>query len=501
MKLRPYQKKCLEIIKTKKPGSYLIQMATGLGKTVVFSQLEDIFPGRILIISHREELVYQPGKYFKSSFGIEQGKCISNGERIISATNKSLFKRLDKFSKDDFEIIITDECHHSPSKTYRAIYDYFNFKYHFGFSATPNRGDQIRLDDIFEEIIFERPLKWGILNKYLCGIECKAINIGYDLKNVKSADGDYQQKSLIQAVNIDSANEAIAEIYHKYSKGQTLIFCTSIDHCHKLNDYILEAKVIDSKSDINRKQLIQDFKDQKFKCLINCLIFTEGTDVSCIQTIIIARPTKNASLYTQMVGRGLRLDKSKEKLLLIDCVGSHINDLCISPILFGLNVHDTNLNINEIKGDLFDLSNLIMEKINDPRTWIKNIRNIQLFKKKFGYDLHNVNYFLNADGSFILSFPNFYKKIPSPDKLGYIDTLNGKMKLQEVFDIMYNYLIKNRYNQIQLWDLKKIKQWGKYKASDKQKELIKKHYPDFEINSLNKMEAMILINKIGGKNE
>src|SRR3989304_6418731 len=107
---RPYQQECLDIMSKQLPGNYLIQMATGLGKTYTFAGLEDIFKGRLLILSHREELTKQPEKYFKSTFGREQGKIKSNNERIISGCVASMVKRLDRFNKDDFEIIIVDEC-------------------------------------------------------------------------------------------------------------------------------------------------------------------------------------------------------------------------------------------------------------------------------------------------------------------------------------------------------------------------------------------------------
>ena len=82
MNLRDYQKECIDIIQAQKPGAYLIQMATGLGKTVTFANLPR--HGRMLILSHREELVHQPEKYFDCPFGIERGPEHSNGEEVVS---------------------------------------------------------------------------------------------------------------------------------------------------------------------------------------------------------------------------------------------------------------------------------------------------------------------------------------------------------------------------------------------------------------------------------
>ena len=104
--LRPYQQEALDSIP--ESGSYVICLFTGAGKTVCMSQIPR--RGRMLILSHRDELVHQPEKYFDCSFGVEQGGETSHGEEIISASVQSLVRRLDKFNSDDFDVLVTDEC-------------------------------------------------------------------------------------------------------------------------------------------------------------------------------------------------------------------------------------------------------------------------------------------------------------------------------------------------------------------------------------------------------
>ena len=94
--LRPYQKECLNAIP--ESGSFLIQMATGCGKTLTFSQIPR--RGNTLILSHREELVDQPVKYYDVPVGIEQANRTSNGEKVISASVQTLVNRYKKFPKD-----------------------------------------------------------------------------------------------------------------------------------------------------------------------------------------------------------------------------------------------------------------------------------------------------------------------------------------------------------------------------------------------------------------
>ena len=121
----------------------------------------------MLILSHRDELVNQPEKYFDCSFGVEQGSKMSHGEEIVSASVQSLVRRLNKFSPDDFDVIICDEAHHSTARTYRTIFDYFTPRLLLGFTATPNRNDGVGLQEIYQDIIFERDLRWGIENGFL----------------------------------------------------------------------------------------------------------------------------------------------------------------------------------------------------------------------------------------------------------------------------------------------------------------------------------------------
>lgn len=105
--LRDYQKEVLQIIDNLEPGSYLIQMATGLGKTATFANIKR--KGRVLVLAHREELVTQPIKYYDCPVGIEMANNKSNGEPVIIASVQSIVHRLKKFKPTEFDMIITDE--------------------------------------------------------------------------------------------------------------------------------------------------------------------------------------------------------------------------------------------------------------------------------------------------------------------------------------------------------------------------------------------------------
>lgn len=273
MELRDYQKECIGIIEAKPPGAYLCQMPTGCGKTATFTHIPR-HGGRVLVLAHREELVRQPARYYDCPVGFEIAAERSHGEEVVIASVQSLANRLDRFAPDEFDKIITDEAHHAAASTYRKIYDYFSPGKHIGFTATPNRGDKAKLDDVYSEIIFQRDLRWAIESGYLCNIYCLRVNIGFDLSAVHSRNGDYAPGELDEAM--DGTADAIAEAYREYAKGATLIFAVSVHQAEEIANRIPGAVVVTGKTK-DRAAIIERFTRREIPCIVNVMVFTEGT--------------------------------------------------------------------------------------------------------------------------------------------------------------------------------------------------------------------------------
>lgn len=521
MVLRDYQQECVDLIDNLKSGSYLISMATGLGKTVVFSAIKR--KGRVLIISHREELVNQPIKYYDCPCGIEQAKSHSKGEEVVSASVQTLIKRLDKFSPTDFDTIITDEAHHAAAKSYKKIYDYFTPRLHLGFTATPNRGDKVRLDDVFESIIFERNLKWGITHDYLTNIYCLRVKVSWNLKPVKVSMGDFMVGQLDNAINQEGINSQIADIYQKYAKGQTLIFATSVEHAENIAKLIKGAVVVSQKTK-NRQQIIKDFTQRKIPCIVNCMIFTEGTDMPLIETIIIARPTKNQSLYAQMVGRGLRKYEGKKYLTLIDLVGvSDDLDICTAPSLLGLDMSAVPSNRrNKIEGLLTNLNDVIDSESDCAINWVTNVYKVKLFGSLQGVDLHDINWTQKPNGDLVYQFTSGDRiGIKAIDEVGktkvmyytYSQTQNRFVysesdltTLQHALNMSYDYFRIMHDDERAFWDLANYYNWQYQPATEKQLEYIKSKLPKADFDQvykgglITKGDATQIINALKIKN-
>ena len=505
MVLRNYQQQCVDIIDRLNEGSYLISMATGLGKTVVFSRIKR--KGRVLIISHREELVKQPLKYYDCPCGIEKGEETSHGEEVVSASVQSLIRRLDKFKPDDFDIIITDEAHHAAAKSYKQIYSYFKPRLHLGFTATPNRGDKVRLDDVFEKIIFEKNLLWGIRNDYLTDIRCLRAKISWNLKPVKISMGDFQTSSLERAIDTDGINAEIADIYKKYAKGQTLIFATSVSHAENIAAKIQGAVVVSQKTK-NRSRIIADFTARKIPCLVNCLIFTEGTDIPLIETVIIARPTKNQSLYAQMVGRGLRKYPGKDCLRLIDLVGVTDDlDICTAPSLLGLDMTGVpKSRAYDVEGMLTDLKKVVDDAADCPENWVVNVKAVKLFAKQEGVDTFNINWTKKPNGDLVYQFTNGDRiGVKAINELGKTrlmsytyDEEEGKFKYSESEETTLQLALAGAYRTFKyehddekpLWDLDNYFVWQSEPATEKQLSYIKSKLSQEDFNAV-KMAASL----------
>lgn len=496
MELRPYQKDCIATIDAQPPGSYLVQMATGLGKTVTFANLPR-HGERMLILSHREELVEQPRRYFDCTYGVERAGDHANGEEVVSASVQSLVRRLERFSPHDFGLIVCDEAHHAAASTYRKIFGYFQPSKLIGFTATPNRGDKVRLSDVFQKIVFQRDLRWGIQNGYLCGILCKRVDIGYDLRSVHTRNGDYAPGELDEAM--EGTADAIAQAYREHAAGATLIFAVSVHQAEEIARRIKGAVVVTGETK-DRAAIIRAFTAGEIPCIVNCMVFTEGTDIPRVETVIVARPTQSEALYAQMVGRGLRLYPGKERLVLIDCVGiTGKASLCTAPSLLGLDLSDIpERKAKEIQGDLFDLPLKIAAAGDCPESWIKNVQIVDLWAQEQRYNTHDINFFKMPDGEMVVSLADGESlTIPCPDALGRIPRPDGSwVGMQEAIDQVYTELLEDHADCRQLWDLEIVRRWGKSPATDKQIAIIQRRCKGFDTTGLSKGDASQILNRL-----
>ena len=230
------------------------------------------------------------------------------------------------------------------------------------------------------------------------------------------------------------------------------------------------------------------------------MVFTEGTDIPRVETVIVARPTQSESLYAQMVGRGLRLYPGKERLVLIDCVGiTGKASLCTAPSLLGLDLSNIpERKAKEIQGDLFDLPVKIAAASDCPESWIKNVEIVDLWAQEQRYNTHDVNFFKMPDGELVVSLPEGKSlTIPCPNSLGLIPMPDGTYAgVQDAIDRVYAQLLEGYADCRQLWDLESVRRWGKAQATGKQIAIIQRRCKGFDITGLSKGDASQILNRL-----
>ena len=349
MTLRPYQEKAVEAVESafRDVQSTLIVLATGCGKTIVFSHLaarEVRRGGRVLILAHRGELLDQAiDKLYKSTgirAGLEKADVTSDiydepPYTIVVGSVQSMCreKRLRRFRPDDFSLIVIDEAHHSLTGTYRAILDYFSTARLLGVTATPDRGDLRSLGEVFETISFQYSMVDAIRDGYLSPIQAQTIPLKIDLSGVAKQGGDYQVSGLGSALD-PYLHQICHEIKTRCSDRKTIVFTPLIATSRKMlqifmEEGLSEVREVNGESQ-DRADILGWFSSAPKGCvLLNSMLLTEGYDEPSVDCICVLRATKVRALFVQMVGRGTRLAEGKKNLLLLDFLWlTSTHDLC-----------------------------------------------------------------------------------------------------------------------------------------------------------------------------
>lgn len=385
MELRPYQKEAMQGVLSQWDSGVqktLLVLPTGCGKTIVFAKIteECVRRGcRVLILAHRGELLDQASdKIFKATglkCSVEKAEETSIGSffRITVGSVQTLMreKRLVKFEKDHFDIIIIDEAHHAISSSYQNVLDYFDEAKVLGVTATPDRGDMKNLGQVFESLAYEYTLPKAIREGYLAPIKALTIPLKLDLSGVSMQAGDFKSSDIDTA--LDPYLYQIADEMLNYCKDRkTVVFLPLIKTSQKftaiLNSKGFKAAEVNGNSD-DRAEILEDFEQGKYNVLCNSMLLTEGWDCPSVDCIVVLRPTKVRGLYCQMVGRGTRLSPGKEHLLLLDFLWhTERHELCRPAHLICENeevAKQMTENMNDAAGEMFDIEEAVEQAQSD----------------------------------------------------------------------------------------------------------------------------------------
>lgn len=332
--LRPYQQQARDRIHAEWDAGHtrtLLVLPTGTGKTIVFASVaaDQVRAGdRVLILAHRGELLEQAADKLQRSTGLvsavekAESTCLNSWFRVVVGSVQTLQRtaRLERFPHDYFGTIIIDEAHHAITDGYRRILDYFSGAKVLGVTATPDRGDMRNLGEVFDSLAFEYKLTDAIKEGYLCKIMAQTVPLQLDITSVTMSGGDYAVGDLGTALD-PYLEQIAAEMARRCKSRKTVVFLPLIKTSQKFRDLLnahgFRAAEVNGQSD-DRRQVLADFDAGKYNVLCNSMLLTEGWDCPSVDCVVVLRPTKVRSLYSQMVGRGTRLSPGKTDLLLLD---------------------------------------------------------------------------------------------------------------------------------------------------------------------------------------
>lgn len=325
--LRPYQieaKKAV-LLKLAEFRSTLVEMATGLGKTVMFADIADGWPGRVLVIAHRDELIRQAAEKIQAitghPVGIEMGRERAQdqlyGTKVTVASVQTLARanRRERFHPDHFSLVVVDEGHHATAVTYREVLEYFGSAKRLLVTATPKRADEVRLEAVCESVAYQYGIEPAIDDGWLVPVKQTVVKVdGLDFSKARTVAQDFNQQDLERILTEEEPlHKMVASAFEIVGPKQALWFCVTVAHARAtagvLGRYAGQGNVRFLSGDTpvdERREAVDAYKAGKIQHLLNCALFLEGFDAPSTSAIVMGRPTKSLGLYMQVLGRGTR---------------------------------------------------------------------------------------------------------------------------------------------------------------------------------------------------
>ena len=362
MKLRQYQQDAVEsaidwMKKCTEPA--LLELATGAGKSwiaaAIAQWIHETSKKKVLVLQPSKELTEQNfSKYVStgkkaSIFSASAGsKCTRHN--VVYATPKTVLNSISRFG-DSFGAVIIDEAHQT-TPTIKQIIDSIRAKNPMlrviGMTATPYRmgtGYIYQFDHTHTPIkrlsedetisAFYHSLLYKIHTRELIEMgfltdahtDTSANQIHYNTDNLTlNKMGQFDAKAVEQAFVGQGrlTSQIVADVVsHAANRKGVMLFAATVKHAEEIleslpphNSRMLGGEINMGKAD--REQLINDFKNQKFKYIVSVGTLTTGFDAPHVDLVAILRATESASLFQQIIGRGLRLSDGKEDCLVLD---------------------------------------------------------------------------------------------------------------------------------------------------------------------------------------
>ena len=333
-RLKEHQQEALDALarmREAKETIALIHHATGTGKTVTAVSDARRLGGRTLYIAHTKELITQTAETFRelwpeASLGLYVENRRETDAQVICASVQSMALNLDSFLPDAFDYLIIDEAHHAAAETYQKVLAYFTPRFTLGLTATPERADDQDILEIFKNTAHRLDIQTAVEIGELVPVRCIRIHTNIDLTKVRFNSVQYNIRDLESKIFVPERNTLIVDTWMEFVRDKrTVIFCASVKHAEQiaalLNDRGVPALAVSGSMKLaERNEATRRFAQKKLLVLCACDLLNEGWDCPETEVLFMARPTMSKVLYTQQLGRGMRLADGKESLMVFDFV-------------------------------------------------------------------------------------------------------------------------------------------------------------------------------------
>ncbi len=334
MKLKQHQVAALNALsemRTNHESIAILYHATGTGKTVTAVMDAKRCGGRVLFLAHTQELVNQAAKSFQKLWPtVTVGRYVEDikqsDSHVVCGSVQSVALHLDSFRDIDFDYLIVDEAHHAAADTYQKVLSFFNPSFTLGLTATPERADDKSILDIFKNTAHKIDIQTAVEIGELVPVRCIRIHTNIDLTKVRFCGVQYNIRDLESRIYVPERNRLIVQTWMQYVKNKrTVIFCASVKHAEQIAAMFCEqgisaVAVSGAMKQSDRKEFQDRFVNREIQILCACDLLNEGWDCPEIEVLFMARPTMSKVLYTQQLGRGMRLYEGKESLMVFDFV-------------------------------------------------------------------------------------------------------------------------------------------------------------------------------------
>lgn len=321
-----------EIEERRKQGirAFLIVLPTAAGKSrIVEEDIRNFAAGK----EEFRALILAPNTNITTDWKERVAKDLQTLQgRIDIETYSYAARHYHEKPSDYYSYVVVDEAHHAVAPMWKRMIQYYTPDFLVGLTATDQRPDKKRLEEIFGNYTTKLSLKEAMEKGIVARANVYRIETNIDLSHVRFNGKDYVNADLEKSVRVTSRNELIVNVLRDYfnegeaGERQGIIFCINKAHTKEMARLMNEAGIsaADYSGDTRHpEKVMQEFKEHKIRFLCACDMISEGWDYPELGILVMARPTLSKVLYLQQIGRGLRRTSVKKNVFVIDVVDEY----------------------------------------------------------------------------------------------------------------------------------------------------------------------------------